>query len=306
MPPVRMRGDGRMAKDPKKTFFRLLRYLKHNSGTYILVLLCIVTVAVTQTASSTALGALVDDFILPMVEEKSTDFAPLWNFLVKIACIFFLGMVGSFLQSYLMVGVTQGIQKTIRDETFTKMQRLPIRYFDSNIAGNIMSRFTSDIDTLRQMISQAIPQCITSAVTIIVEVFAMLFTSPILTGVVIISVLAIFFITAKVAGRSAKFFIGQQRALGAVNGYVEEMVNGQRVVKVFCHEDKAKEEFDKRKPSALISRVTADAGQASQTMRTLSAFITSVYSLVRTFMVLYKYSHSITYFKNRCIIVFMF
>ena len=139
-PPPRMMMGGRKAKDPKKTFFRLLSYLKHYWFTLLMVGLCIVAVALTQSQSATALGKIVDEFILPMVESGSTDFAPLWKFLTTLACIFVAGLVGSFLQSYLMVGVTQGIQKKIRDELFTKMQRLPIRYFDSNTAGNIMSR----------------------------------------------------------------------------------------------------------------------------------------------------------------------
>jgi len=141
--------------------------------------------------------------------------------------------------------VGQGIQKTIRDSMLSHMQKLPIRYFDTHPVGDVMSRYTSDIDTLRQMISQAIPQCITSAITIIVVFLTMLFTSPLLTAIVVVSVIGILFITKTVAGNSAKFFIGQQKALGAVNGYVEEMVNGQRVVKVFTHEDTCKEEFDR-------------------------------------------------------------
>ena len=140
MPPMKMRGDGRMAKDPKKTLLRLLGYLKQYTPTLVIVVLCIFGTALAQTVGSTSLGRLVDDFILPMVASGSRDFAPLSRFLVKIACIFVLGIISSFLQSYLMVGVTQGTQKTVRDELFSKMQKLPIRYFDSNTAGNIMSR----------------------------------------------------------------------------------------------------------------------------------------------------------------------
>ena len=158
MPPVRMRGDGRKAKDPKKTLLRLLGYLKKHMVTLVIVMACILAGALATTTGSTALGKLVDNYILPMVAAGSTDFDPIFSFLVKIACIFVVGIAAAFLQSYLMVGVTQGIQKTIRDELFTKMQQLPIRYFDSNTAGNIMSRYTSDIDTLRQMVSQSIPQ----------------------------------------------------------------------------------------------------------------------------------------------------
>ena len=244
MAPPRMRGDGRMAKDPKKTFLRLIGYLKHYWFTLLLVMICIFAVALTQSQSSTALGKMVDQFILPMVENNSSDFTPLWNFLVQLACIFLVGLLGSFLQSYLMVAVTQGIQKKIRDEMFTKMQHLPIRYFDSNTAGNIMSRYSSDIDTLRQMISQSIPQTVSCAVTLIVLLVTMIFTSWMLTIVSMITVVGVIFVTKTLAGKAGKYFIGQQQSLGKLNGYIEEMVTGQKVVKVFNHEEKCKEEFD--------------------------------------------------------------
>ena len=245
MPPARMRGDGRKAKDPKKTLFRLLSYLKKHTATMIIVILCILMGSYATITGSTALGKLVDEFILPMVESGSTDFAPLAAFLVKVACIFVLGILANFFQSYLMVGVTQGIQKTVRDEMFAKMQKLPIRYFDSNTAGNIMSRYTSDIDTLRQMISQSIPQAFSSVVTLVVVFITMLGTSWILTLVTMVTVLGVVFITKVLAGKAGRFFIGQQQSLGAVNGYIEEMITGQKVVKVFNHEDVCKEEFNK-------------------------------------------------------------
>ena len=245
MPPAKMRGDGRKAKNPKVTLLRLLSYLKRHIGVLALVVVCIVVHAISQTTGSTALGKLVDRFILPMVASGSTDFQPLLEFIIYIACIFVMGMVASFLQSYLMVGVTQGIQKTVRDELFAKMQKLPLRYFDSNTAGNIMSRYTSDIDTLRQMVSQSIPQAFSSIITIVVVFSAMLRASWILTIVTMITVLGVVFVTKTLAGKSAKYFIGQQKSLGAVNGYIEEMITGQKVVKVFNHEDVCKEEFDK-------------------------------------------------------------
>ena len=245
MPPARMRGDGRKARDPKKTFFRLLSYLKKHMAVMIIVMLCILMGSYATVTGSTALGKLVDQFILPMVAEGSTDFAPLSAFLMKILCIFILGILANFFQSYLMVGVTQGIQKSVRDEMFAKMQKLPIRYFDSNTAGNIMSRYTSDIDTLRQMISQSIPQAFSSVVTLIVVFITMVKTSWILTIVTMFTVLGVVFVTKTLAGKAGKFFIGQQQSLGAVNGYIEEMITGQKVVKVFNHEDVCKEEFNK-------------------------------------------------------------
>ena len=264
MPPARMRGDGRKAKDPKKTLLRLLSYLKKYTGTLIIVFLCIIAVAVSQTTGSTALGRIVDDFILPMVKTGSADFAPLWNFLIQIACIFVVGLLSSFFQSYLMVGVTQGIQKLIRDETFKKMQTLPIRYFDTNTAGNIMSRYTSDIDTLRQMISQSIPQTVSSVITLIVVFIAMISTSWMLTIVSMITVVGVVFTTKFLAGRAGKYFVGQQKSLGAVNGYIEEMITGQKVVKVFNHEDASKASFDKL--NATLCENAFSAGKFSNMM----------------------------------------
>ena len=245
MPPIKMRGDGRKAKDPKKTILRLLHYLKPYRARLIGMVICIILSTVSQVLSNSSLNALIEDYIKPMLGQQNPDFSPLLRFLGLLACVYVVGLIASFLQQRLMVVVGQGTQKTIRDQMFSHMQRLPIRYFDTHPVGDVMSRYTNDIDTLRQMISQAIPQCISSAITIVVVFFAMLFTSPILTALVILSVFGILFITKAVAGRSAKFFIGQQKALGAVNGYVEEMVNGQRVVKVFCHEEIAKDEFDR-------------------------------------------------------------
>ena len=195
MPPVKMRGDGRMAKNPKNTLLRLLSYLKYYAGSLAVVLVCILVHAFAMTQSSTALGNLVDDYILPMVAAGSTDYEPLKQFLIRLVFIFILGMVATFFQSYLMVGVTQGIQKKVRDELFAKMQKLPLRYFDSNTAGNIMSRYTSDIDTLRQMISQSIPQAVSSVVTLVVVFIAMVRESWMLTIVSMITIMGVVFAT---------------------------------------------------------------------------------------------------------------
>lgn len=244
MPPVKMRGDGRMAKNPKQTISRLLSYMAQYKGTLAVVGVSVVFSAVAQAASSASLGTLVDDYITPMLSQAVPDFAPLLRFLGMMACVYFVGLVSAFFCNYLMAKVSQGTQRSIRDQLFTHMQTLPIRYFDTHPAGDIMSRYTSDIDTLRQMISQAIPQCASSVVTLVVVLITMIITSPILTVLQLITVLAVVFVTKLIAGKSAKFFIGQQRSLGAVNGYVEEMINGQRVVKVFTHEDVCKAQFD--------------------------------------------------------------
>ena len=245
MPPVRMRGDGRKAKNPKKTLARLFGYLKPYWPRLVILVLCIVVAVGVQAMSNKSLKILVDDYVTPLLGQAHPSFTPLLKFLGLMALLYATGLVAGFLQQRLMIPVGQGIQKTIRDKMFAHMQRLPIRYFDTHPVGDLMSRYTSDIDTLRQMLTMAIPQCINSVITIVVMFFFMLFESPILTGVVILSMIGVLYITKVVAGSSAKFFIGQQKSLGAVNGYVEEMINGQRVVKVFTHEEVCKEDFDK-------------------------------------------------------------
>ena len=244
MPGPGMRGDGRMASNPKKTLLRLLSYMKSYIPLLLFVFLCIIATSVAQAQGNRALGPLVDEYILPMVSSGSTDFGALKVYLLKLACIFLFGALGSFLFNYLMVAVTQGVQKTIRDDLFAKMQRLPLRYFDSHPAGDIMSRYTSDIDTLRQMISQSIPQCVSSLVTLVVVLWNLIDTSLVLTVVMFFTVALIIYTTKVLAKKSAKFFIGQQKSLGAVNGYIEEMISGQKVVKIFNHEEVCKEQFD--------------------------------------------------------------
>ncbi len=259
MPPVRMRGDGRMAKNPKKTLLRLLGYMRKYLPILVVVLVCIFLTSFAQTMASRSLGTLVDDYILPMVSSGSTDYSPVARFLLKIAGVFAIGIVSSFLYNYLMVGVSQGAQKAIRDEMFTKMQRLPLRYFDTNTAGNIMSCYTSDVDTLRQMISQAIPQCASSIITLIVVTWNLIDTSWLLFIVMLFTIALIVFTTKYLAGKAGKYFIGQQQSLGAVNGYIEEMINGQRVVKIFNHEDACKKDFD-----ALNEQLCANAYAAGK------------------------------------------
>ena len=264
MPPAKMRGDGRKAKAPKQTFLRLLGYLSKYKVTMCVVVVCIIFAALAQALSSSSLGTLVDDYIKPMLSQENPDFAPLIRFLIKMACIYFVGMISAFLQNYLMVPVTQGIQKDVRISMFRHMQNLPIRYFDTHPAGDIMSRYTSDTDTLRMMISQSIPQLISSSATLIVVFILMLINSPILTAVLLLTTTGIVFITKAVMSRSAKYFIGQQKSLGAVNGYVEEMIHGQKVVKVFCHEDTCKDEFDEK--NAVLRANAFKAGVFSNMM----------------------------------------
>ena len=259
MPPVKMRGDGRMAKSPQKTMMRLLGYLKKYTPVLLIVLVCIILSSLAQTIGSRSLGTLVDEYILPMVAAGSQDFGPMAGFLMKIAAIFGVGILSAFFMNYLLVAVTQGVQKTIRDEMFRKMQRLPLRYFDSNTAGNIMSRYTSDTDTLRQMVSQSIPQCVSSIITLVVVAWNLIDTSWVLFIVMLFTITLIVYVTKYLAGKSGKYFIGQQQSLGAVNGYIEEMITGQRVVKIFNHEDICEKEFD-----ALNEQLCANAYSAGK------------------------------------------
>ena len=256
MPPMK-HAHGPKAKTPGKTLLRLLGYLKKYAFSLIVVAVCIFISAFASTKGSENIGTLIDDFITPMLKSGSEDYGPLLRYLVSIGCIFAAGMVASFLQQFLMASVGQGTQRVIRDEMFTKMQHLPIRYFDSNTAGNIMSRFTSDIDTLRQMVSQSIPQAFSSIVTVVVILVAMLRTSWILTLVMCFTVSGIMVVTMKVVKKSGKYFIGQQTSLGKLNGYVEEMIHGQKVVKVFNHEPQCKEEFDRLNEELCQNAYTA-------------------------------------------------
>ena len=244
MPPIRMKGDGRKAKDPKKTLARLFSYTRPYLGTMILVVVCILIGSLATALSSYSLDPLINNYITPLTGQENPDYAPLIRFLIGMGVVYALGIVSSFLYNFLMVKVGQGIQKTIRDDMFRHMQKLPIRYFDTHPAGDVMSRYTADIDTLRQMITQALPNCISSLATMVTVFALMVKASAILTAVVVLTAVGILYVTKTVAMHSAKFFIGQQKALGAVNGYVEEMISGQRVVKVFCREETCKQEFN--------------------------------------------------------------
>ena len=264
MPPHPRNFGGRKAKDPKKTFARLLRYMLQYKFHIGMVLLCIFAHALVQSRSAVMLGTLVDQYILPMVGSGSQNFGPILKFLLQMGLIFLVGIASSFLQSFLMVPVTQGIQKQIRDDLFKKMQTLPLRYFDSNTAGDIMSRYTGDIDTLRQMISMSIPQTISAVVTLVVLFITMVRTSWMLTLVSLITIFGVFFASKTLLGKAGKYFMGQQKSLGAVNGYIEEMITGQKVVKVFNHEEICKEEFDKL--NAQLCENAFSAGKFSNMM----------------------------------------
>lgn len=229
-----------------KIIARLLRYAtgKYKVG---LVGVCffILLSAGASVAGSLFVRVLIDDYIGPMISTGSHDFTPLLKVIAMMAVIYLVGAISTYLFNRIMIVISQNVQKSIRDDMFAHMQTLPIRYFDTNAFGDIMSRYTNDIDTLRQMISQSIPQMFSSIVTIVCVSVAMLFTSPLLALVVAVITIVVLTIVEKITKRSSKYFKKQQKSLGAVNAYMEEMMNGQKVVKVFCHEEEAKKDFDK-------------------------------------------------------------
>lgn len=253
--PIRMKGE----KIDIKVIARIFGYLSVKHRLMMLgVVLCIVVASLANVASSLFLNSLIDEYIEPMLLSGSTDFSGLIKMLIKMALIFLCGIAATFIQNRIMIVVAQGALKNVRDEMFTHMQTLPIKYFDTNSFGDMMSRYTNDADTLRQMISQSIPQALTSAVTIVSTFVAMISLSLPLTAVVIVSVFLMLTVTGKVAGQSGKYFFKQQNSLGDVNGYIEEMMTGQKVVKVFCHEEKSKEEFDKKNDELFENAYSAN------------------------------------------------
>ncbi len=235
---------------------RLLSYItRQYKFRFALVLLCILLSTLAGVAGSLFLQTLIDDYITPLLGSANPQFTGLLLAIAQMALIYAVGVVSAWMQMRLMSTIAQGVLRDIRDEMFAHMQTLPIRYFDTHTHGDTMSRYTNDADALRQMLAQSLPQFFSSAITIVSVFAAMCFTSLPLTGVVLLSVALILFITKKVAFNSGKFFMKQQKALGDVNGYIEEMIQGQKVVKVFCHEEETKAEFDRRN-EALCENAT--------------------------------------------------
>ena len=232
-------------KGAGKSFRRLLSYMKKYWLQLILVLICILVSAVAGVAGSTFLQTLIDDYISPMLLNGSRDFSGLASALIKLGVLYAAGILGTLFYNRLMVVVAQGILKTIRDQMFSHMQTLPIRFFDIHASGDVMSLYTNDTDTLRQMLAQSVPQIFSSIVTVIAVLVAMVRLSIWLTLFVLVFVALMMLITKFVGGKSGAFFVKQQNSIGAVNGYIEEMIHGQKVIKVFCHEEQTKADFDK-------------------------------------------------------------
>lgn len=244
--PNNKKGPEGMAKVNKDVVKRLMSYIGHYKLRFVAVLICIVVNALAMVSCSLYLQTLIDSYITPLLQAATPDFAPLFRSILIMGCIYAVGILACLFYNRTMVSIAQGTLKRIRDEMFEHMQTLPIRYFDTHTHGDIMSHYTNDTDTLRQMLAQSIPQMFSSLITIISVFFAMLFTSWQLTIFVLCFVFIMLQVTGRIAGKSGYYFIRQQKALGDVNGYIEEMINGQKVIKVFCHEEKAKEIFDQK------------------------------------------------------------
>ena len=229
-----------------RTIRRLMQYVKREYGfRFLLVLVCILISAIASVSGSLFLGSLIDVYITDLLAMDNPVFDGLLHALILMGCLYLAGALCALAYNRLMVTISQGVQKKIRDDLFSHMQSLPIKYFDTHAHGDVMSVYTNDVDTLRQMFSQSIPQVINSLMMIVVAFVGMIFTNLLLTGVVILCIIGMLLVTRFLAGRSGRYFIRQQVKLGDLNGYIEEMINGQKVVKVFCHEEEAQEGFDK-------------------------------------------------------------
>jgi len=244
--PGRQMGPRPKLKNAGSTIKRLLSYIGKYKFRFIFVIICIIISAVAAVRGSMFIQTVIDDFITPMLASGSSDFSGLFTAILKMAVIYAVGILSTLLYSRTMVGISQGVIKRVRDEMFAHMQTLPIKYFDTHTHGNIMSCYTNDTDTLRQMLSQSLPMFVSSAMTIISVAVAMLRLNVWLSIFVAVFIAFMLMVTKNVAGKSSKYFVKRQQSLGSLNGYIEEMINGQRVIKVFCHEEETKREFDKK------------------------------------------------------------
>ena len=250
---------GKKIEHPGKLFVRLMKYvLKNYTFSSVVVVVCIIVSVLANVQGTMFIRSLIDDYIEPMLKASKTDFGPLAHKILQIAGFYLIGVAASYIYNRVMVNVTQGTLRNLRNDMFHKMELLPIRYFDTHSHGDIMSMYTNDIDTLRQMISQSIPQTINSAITIVSVFVCMVVLSIPLTVVTLLMVGISIFMTKKLAGLSGRYFAAQQRDIGSVNGFIEEMMSGQKVVKVFCHEEEAIEEFDKRNEKLFDSANNAN------------------------------------------------
>ena len=240
------------------TLKRLLGYLSVYKTRVVLVIICILLSAIANVMSSLFIQRLIDDYISPLLLEANPVFDALFRAIVQMACIYVIGILASLIYNRTMAVISQGILKKIRDDMFAHMQKLPIKYFDTHTHGDVMSHYTNDTDALRQMLSQSLPQLLSSSVTIVAVFVSMLYLSLWMTLFIIVFLFLILKVVKSIAGKSSVYFIKQQQNIGDVNGYIEEMINGQKVVKVFCHEDEAKAVFDQKNEALCDSMTTAN------------------------------------------------
>ena len=235
---------GSRVNTASKLINRVIRYMLHYYKIpFLIVLACILITAVATVVGATFPQKLVDDYITPMLASGSTDFGGLAGDLVRLVCIMGLGVITAFTYNRIMVNVSQGTMRNLRDDLFSRMEALPIKYFDTHAHGDIMSVYTNDVDTLRQLLSQSIPQVINSLITMAATLVTMIILNPALTVISILTAVVMLKVTSTFSSLSGKYFIRQQIDLGAVDGFIEEMLDGQKVVKVFCHEEAAKRDF---------------------------------------------------------------
>ena len=247
-------------QNPAKTLKRLMGIiLKNYTPHCIVVLLCIFGSAFVSVKGTLFMQTLIDDYILPLMSQSNPDFTPLATAIMKLALFFIAGALMTYTYNRIMVNVSQGTMKKIRIDVFTHMESLPIKYFDTHAHGDIMSIYTNDIDTLRQMISQSIPQLVNSAATIVSVLISMIILNIPLTILTLIMVAIMVFTTGKVAGKAGSYFMKQQKSIGELNGFIEEMMEGQKVVKVFCHEEESIKDFNKLNEQLFDSANNANA-----------------------------------------------
>ena len=233
-------------KNPGKLFMRLLSYIMKNYAVHcVIVVICIFITVLASVQGPWFMQTLIDGYILPLIGQADPDFSGLLHAIMRVAIFYLIGALASYIYTRIMVNVSQGTLKSLRDDMFTHMEELPIRYFDTHYHGDIMSTYTNDIDTLRQMISQSMPQFLNSIITIVSVFVSMLLLNVPLTIVTLLMIGVTLFATKKIGALSAKYFIAQQKDIATVNGYIEEMMNGQKVVKVFTHEEESIENFNK-------------------------------------------------------------
>ncbi len=245
MPPIK-NTFGKKQKINKNTVKRLFNIIMSKHKIWLLVVfICIIISGITSVSGQLFLQSLIDDYISPLLLEENPVFTNLLKALFGIGFVYLIGVVSTFISNRLLVNISQGVLKDIRNQMFSHMQTLPISYFDNNTHGDIMSHYTNDTDTLMQMISQSLPNLVSSIITIIAVLFGMLHLSIILTLIVIIGVIVMLIVSKNIASKAGKYFVEQQDSLGKLNGYIEEMIDGVKVVKVFTHEEIAKKDFDK-------------------------------------------------------------